>query len=305
MAGVDGISTNGLPDGVTVLPLSEAAERLPELTESRLGSIVPADDAFVAHNDAAWSEGVLVHVAAGTALSEPIRLSVVHPGRWDCRSLADADRARGERRGRGVGVLQLRGRRVRGPLQRCHRGDRRAGGPVAPGLGAGSLRAHVAVRHPARRGRARRDARVGGARVRLGPRQDADGDAACRPGVVGEGDRRLCRQRPAAPRLRHHPGARRTPHELRPRLPRGTDGPRERGLERDDPRRPLALRRPTPFRRAATCCSPTRRTPTRSRGSRSRPTTFAAPTPRPSPRSTASSCTICAPTACPTRTPSG
>ncbi len=80
VAGVDGISTNGLPDGVTVLTLAEAAERLPELTESRLGSIVPADDAFVAHNDAAWSEGVLVHVAAGTALSEPIRLSVVHPG---------------------------------------------------------------------------------------------------------------------------------------------------------------------------------------------------------------------------------
>ncbi len=62
--------------GATVLPLAEAAQSHPELVEGRLGALVPADDPFVARNDAAWRDGVLVHVPAGVALKEPIRVEV-------------------------------------------------------------------------------------------------------------------------------------------------------------------------------------------------------------------------------------
>jgi Fe-S cluster assembly protein SufD len=63
-------------DGATVLPLAEAAESHPELVEGRLGALAPADDPFVARNDAAWSEGVLVHVPAGVRLERPIRIEI-------------------------------------------------------------------------------------------------------------------------------------------------------------------------------------------------------------------------------------
>jgi len=63
-------------EGVTVVPLAEAAESHPELAEGRLGALAPADDPFVARNDAAWNEGVLVHVPAGVRLERPIRIEV-------------------------------------------------------------------------------------------------------------------------------------------------------------------------------------------------------------------------------------
>jgi Fe-S cluster assembly protein SufD len=63
-------------EGVTVVPLAEAAESHPDLVEGRLGALVPADDPFVARNDAAWSDGVLVHVPAGVRLEQPIRIEV-------------------------------------------------------------------------------------------------------------------------------------------------------------------------------------------------------------------------------------
>lgn len=62
--------------GATVLDLAEAAESHPELVEGRLGALAPADDPFVARNDAAWRNGVLIHVPAGVRLSEPIRVEV-------------------------------------------------------------------------------------------------------------------------------------------------------------------------------------------------------------------------------------
>ena len=58
------------------------------------------------------------------------------------------------------------------------------------------------------------------------------------PGLRGTGHRRLRRRRRAAPRLRHHPGARGAEHQLRPRLPRRPRRRRDRGLARHDPRRP-------------------------------------------------------------------
>jgi len=66
----------GAAAGAIVLPLKEASESRPELVEGLLGSLAPADDPFVARNDDAWSDGVLVHVPAGVKVSEPIRVEV-------------------------------------------------------------------------------------------------------------------------------------------------------------------------------------------------------------------------------------
>ncbi len=79
-ATVEGLEANGHPDGVAVVDLVTAAQSHPELTETKLGSITPAQDVFVARNDASWAEGALVHVPAGKVLEEPVKLSVVHPG---------------------------------------------------------------------------------------------------------------------------------------------------------------------------------------------------------------------------------
>ncbi len=79
-AAVEGIGANGHPGGVAVVDLVSAAQSHPELTETKLGSITPAQDVFVARNDASWAEGALVHVPAGKVLEEPVKLSVVHPG---------------------------------------------------------------------------------------------------------------------------------------------------------------------------------------------------------------------------------
>jgi Fe-S cluster assembly protein SufD len=66
----------GPAPGAVVLPLKEASESRPELVEGRLGSLAPSGDPFVARNDDAWSDGVLVHVPAGVRLEEPIRIEV-------------------------------------------------------------------------------------------------------------------------------------------------------------------------------------------------------------------------------------
>jgi Fe-S cluster assembly protein SufD len=63
-------------EGATVLPLADAVESHPELTEGRLGALAPSDDPFVARNDASWSDGVLVHVPAGVKLATPIRVEL-------------------------------------------------------------------------------------------------------------------------------------------------------------------------------------------------------------------------------------
>ena len=64
------------PEGVTVLPLAEAATSHEELVREHLGSLVPAEDPFVARNEAGWRDGVLVHVPRGVRVSEPIRIEV-------------------------------------------------------------------------------------------------------------------------------------------------------------------------------------------------------------------------------------
>jgi Fe-S cluster assembly protein SufD len=63
-------------EGATVMPLSEALASQDGLLHERLGSLVPVEDPFVARNEAAWSDGVLVHVAKGVRLSEPIQIEL-------------------------------------------------------------------------------------------------------------------------------------------------------------------------------------------------------------------------------------
>jgi Fe-S cluster assembly protein SufD len=75
VATVDGIERTD-DDGVIVMPLAEAAAEYPDLVRDRLGTIVPAGDAFTARNEARWRDGVFVHVPAGARLEEPIKLTV-------------------------------------------------------------------------------------------------------------------------------------------------------------------------------------------------------------------------------------
>jgi Fe-S cluster assembly protein SufD len=62
--------------GAVVMPLADAADRLPDVVESRLGSIVPVEDPFVARNEATWRNGVLVYVPSGVRLTEPIEIGI-------------------------------------------------------------------------------------------------------------------------------------------------------------------------------------------------------------------------------------
>lgn len=67
---------DNLPDGVTILPLEQAVESHGDLIKKRLGTVVPNRDPFVARNEAGWTDGLFVHVAAGVALTEPIKLDL-------------------------------------------------------------------------------------------------------------------------------------------------------------------------------------------------------------------------------------
>jgi Fe-S cluster assembly protein SufD len=63
-------------EGVSVVSLREAVATHGELLERQLGSLVPREDYFVARNEARWSDGLLVHVAAGVIVEEPIRIEL-------------------------------------------------------------------------------------------------------------------------------------------------------------------------------------------------------------------------------------
>ncbi len=63
-------------EGATVVSLADAVSSHPDLLQEHLGSLVPVEDPFVARNEAAWSDGVLVHVPRGVTVAEPIRIEV-------------------------------------------------------------------------------------------------------------------------------------------------------------------------------------------------------------------------------------
>ena len=66
-----------LPAGVTVTSLERAAAEHAELVERHLGTIVSAQDAFVARNEASFAGGAFVHVAPGVVLDRPILVTAV------------------------------------------------------------------------------------------------------------------------------------------------------------------------------------------------------------------------------------
>jgi Fe-S cluster assembly protein SufD len=63
-------------DGATVVSLADAVSSHPQLLREHLGSLVPVEDPFVARNEAAWRNGVLIHVPRGVKVAEPIRIEV-------------------------------------------------------------------------------------------------------------------------------------------------------------------------------------------------------------------------------------
>jgi Fe-S cluster assembly protein SufD len=67
-----------LPSGVVVSTIEAAAETHPGLIERHLGSVVAAEDLFVARNTARFRGGAFVYVPAGVAVPEPIILTATH-----------------------------------------------------------------------------------------------------------------------------------------------------------------------------------------------------------------------------------
>ncbi len=64
-------------DGTIVMPLSLAVQQHPELVEQYFGTVVDANDPFVARNEASWEGGAFVYVPRGVAVSAPIVVTVV------------------------------------------------------------------------------------------------------------------------------------------------------------------------------------------------------------------------------------
>ena len=161
------------------MPLAEAAALHPELVRERLGTLVARDDAFAARNEARWRDGVLVYVPAGA----PARAS-------RCGSTV-AGAAGDEIEWRALIVLGEGAEAEVWERYASRRARALFNGVVELVVGDGAnLRyvceqelsdAELGVRDPARRGRPRRQPRVGRARLRLGARQGADGDQARRP----------------------------------------------------------------------------------------------------------------------------
>jgi Fe-S cluster assembly protein SufD len=77
VAGLGGDSDPGVP---VVGSLAAAAGNLGNVIEEALGSVVAAEDPFVARNEAAWGDGLLVYVPRRGRLAEPARIEVGHPG---------------------------------------------------------------------------------------------------------------------------------------------------------------------------------------------------------------------------------
>ncbi len=67
---------SGGNDEVVVLPLADALADHSDLIEKHFGSLVGADDPFVARNEAAWQDGVLVFVPRNVTCGEPIRVKI-------------------------------------------------------------------------------------------------------------------------------------------------------------------------------------------------------------------------------------
>ncbi len=70
------VEISGGSDDVVVLPLAEALGEHADLIGERLGSLVPAEDFFVARNEVSWTDGVLVYVPRNVICEEPIKVQL-------------------------------------------------------------------------------------------------------------------------------------------------------------------------------------------------------------------------------------
>jgi Fe-S cluster assembly protein SufD len=70
------VEITGGGDGVVVMRLSEALSDHSDLIGEKLGSLVPAEDPFVARNEANWDDGVLVYVPRNVVCDEPIKVKL-------------------------------------------------------------------------------------------------------------------------------------------------------------------------------------------------------------------------------------
>ncbi|MBK5109769.1 MAG: Fe-S cluster assembly protein SufD [Thermoleophilia bacterium] len=71
-----GAAITGGSDEIVVMDLAEALAAHAELLGDRLGSLVPAEDPFVARNEAGWSDGVLVYVPHNVECDKPIKVEL-------------------------------------------------------------------------------------------------------------------------------------------------------------------------------------------------------------------------------------
>ena len=206
---------------------SRGAPSAAELVERHLGSLVAREDVFVdAQRRAAGPAARSCTSRAACASSEPISLTAVQARTGSAAHRRALDRARGGRRGRGLGAVPVRrpttrgvlnavvelivGQNARPALRRAARSSSRAAGssaPSAPRSAATASLDWVALGFGSARGKVRMETLLAG--------EGADGE------VTGA----YAPPRPPAHRLRHHAGARGAEHDLRPRLPRHPRGP--------------------------------------------------------------------------------
>jgi Fe-S cluster assembly protein SufD len=70
------VEISGGSDEIVVTRLEDALASHPELLASHLGSLVPAEDPFVARNEASWTGGVLVYVPRNVVCEEPVKVQL-------------------------------------------------------------------------------------------------------------------------------------------------------------------------------------------------------------------------------------
>ena len=201
------------------LPLAEAAGRLPSWSATGSARSSPADDPFVARNEARWRDGVLVYVPRGAAARASrcgSRSSGAAGAEVDWRTLivleegAEAEvweryASDGEVDGLFNGVVELvvgDGANLRYVCEQELSDDAWVFATQRAEVGRDADLEWVALGFGSARGKVRMETKLAGR------------------GLERQGDRRLRRRRQSAPRLRHDPGARRRGHDLRPRLPR-------------------------------------------------------------------------------------
>lgn len=76
------VEISGGSGDIVVMPLEQALSDHPELLQEHLGSLVSADDPFVARNEANWTDGVLIYVPRNVVCEEAVRvrLDLSRPG---------------------------------------------------------------------------------------------------------------------------------------------------------------------------------------------------------------------------------